>query len=68
MGEYAWPGRIDHGGTLEERAVKPGIANWDYTEVLEGLAAGERIVSSLERAGVAPGARVTPDDGSSAAR
>ncbi|WP_332670339.1 efflux RND transporter periplasmic adaptor subunit [Aromatoleum sp.] len=54
-------------GTLEERAVKPGIANWDYTEVLEGLAAGERIVSSLERAGVAPGAPVKPDDGARAA-
>ncbi len=55
-------------GTLVERAVKPGIANWDYTEVLDGLAAGERIVSSLERAGVAPGARVTPEDAASAAQ
>jgi HlyD family secretion protein len=49
-------------GKLEERAVKTGLANWEYTEVSEGLKAGERIVTSLERAGVKAGARVIPDD------
>lgn len=39
-------------GVLHERSVKTGLANWEYTEVLEGLAAGERVVTSLERAGV----------------
>ena len=58
----------DGDGMLEERAIRPGIANWDYTEVLDGLAAGERIVSSLEREGVAPGARVKPEDGVPAPR
>jgi HlyD family secretion protein len=48
-------------GTLEERTIKTGVANWESTEVLDGLVAGERIVSSLEREGVVPGARVTPD-------
>ena len=48
-------------GKLEERAVKTGLANWEYTEVLEGLAAGDRIVTSLEREGVKAGAPVTPD-------
>ncbi len=47
---------------LEERAIKTGLANWEYTEVSEGLKAGERIVTSLERAGVKAGAKVVPDD------
>lgn len=44
---------------LVERRLKTGLANWEYTEVLEGLSGGERIVTSLERAGVKAGARVT---------
>ena len=49
-------------GKLEERKIKTGLANWEYTEVSEGLQAGERIVTSLERAGVKAGAKVAPDD------
>ncbi len=43
-------------GRLEERKVKAGLANWEYTEVSEGLEAGERVVTSLERVGVKAGA------------
>ena len=46
-------------GKLEERKVKIGLANWEYTEVVEGLKEGERIVTSLEREGVKVGARAT---------
>ncbi|MBI2276760.1 MAG: efflux RND transporter periplasmic adaptor subunit [Dechloromonas sp.] len=49
-------------GKLEERTIKAGLANWEFTEVLEGLAAGDRIVTSLEKEGVKAGAVVTPDD------
>jgi HlyD family secretion protein len=49
-------------GVLEERKVKTGIANWEYTEVLDGLQAGERIAVSLEKEGVKAGARITPAD------
>ena len=42
--------------TLEERKIKTGLSNWEYTEVTEGLAAGEQVVTSLERAGVKAGA------------
>ncbi|MCK9389750.1 MAG: efflux RND transporter periplasmic adaptor subunit [Sulfuritalea sp.] len=49
-------------GKLEERKVKTGIANWEFTEIVEGLAEGERIVISLEREGVKVGARATADD------
>ena len=43
-------------GRLAERRIKPGLANWEYTEVTEGLAAGDRVVTSLEREGVKAGA------------
>ena len=46
-------------GKLEERKVKAGLANWEFTEVIEGLAEGDRIVTSLEREGVKVGARAT---------
>ena len=50
---------VDADSTLVERKLKTGLSNWEYTEVVEGLAAGDRIVTSLERAGVKAGARVT---------
>ena len=49
-------------GKLEERLVKTGLANWEYTEVTEGLHAGERVVTSLERAGVKAGIIFTAED------
>ncbi|MDS4015927.1 MAG: efflux RND transporter periplasmic adaptor subunit [Candidatus Accumulibacter sp.] len=48
-------------GRLAERQVKPGLANWEYTEVLAGLDPGERVVTSLERAGVVADAAYTID-------
>ena len=53
-------------GTLEERPIKAGLANWEYTEVLDGLQAGQRIVTSLDKEGVKAGARVTPEEKSKA--
>ena len=50
------------GDTLEERKIKTGLANWEYSEVSEGLQAGERIVTSLERAGVKAGAKVSIEE------
>ncbi len=50
-------------GKLEERRVKSGLSNWEFTEVLEGLEAGERVVTSLERAGVKAGAHYTLEAG-----
>lgn len=48
-------------GTLVERTVTTGLANWDQTEITSGLKAGDRIVLSLDRAGVKAGARVQPE-------
>ena len=49
-------------GTLEERKVKTGLSNWEFTEVPEGLEAGERVVTSLERAGVKAGVIYTLEE------
>jgi HlyD family secretion protein len=43
---------------LEERSIDLGLRNWDFTEVRDGLTAGERVVVSLDRVGVAAGAAV----------
>lgn len=50
------------GRQLLERAVRTGVANWEFTEITEGLAAGDRIVTSLDRAGVKAGASAIEDD------
>jgi HlyD family secretion protein len=44
-------------GRLEARRIETGLSNWEYTEVRAGLAAGERVVLSLERPGVKAGAK-----------
>ncbi|MFP4610617.1 MAG: efflux RND transporter periplasmic adaptor subunit [Thiohalophilus sp.] len=49
-------------GTISARAVKTGLSNWQHTEILEGLEAGQTIVLSIDREGLADGARVQPED------
>ena len=48
-------------GTIAARPVETGIANWEFTEIVAGLAAGDRVVSSIDRDGVVDGAAVTPE-------
>ncbi len=43
-------------GILQERSISTGIGNWEYIEILDGLKAGERVVISVDRAGVIAGA------------
>ncbi len=47
---------------LAERKLKTGVSNWEFTEVIEGLAAGDKIVTSLERTGVKAGALVVAEE------
>ncbi len=47
-------------GVLEERKLETGLSNWEYAEVLSGLQQGDRIVSSLDQAGVKAGVRAVP--------
>jgi HlyD family secretion protein len=48
-------------GVLEQRTIGTGLANWQYTEVTSGLQPGERVVLSLERAGVKAGVKAKPE-------
>lgn len=48
---------------LESRAIQSGISNWEFTEVTAGIAPGEQVVMSLDRAGVKAGASVTVEGG-----
>ncbi len=43
-------------GLLEQRQVATGMSNWSYTEVIDGIKAGEQLVISIEREGVKDGA------------
>lgn len=45
--------------TLVSVPVRTGLASWEFTEVLDGLTAGDAVVVSLDRVEVKAGARVT---------
>lgn len=47
---------------IEKREVKIGIANWDHTEILEGLSAGERVVTSVDREGLEDGVEARQEE------
>ncbi len=51
----------DATGTIASRPVELGIANSEFTEILSGLHAGDRLVSSIDRDGVVDGATVAPE-------
>jgi HlyD family secretion protein len=48
-------------GRLRERRVRTGLSNWQLTEVLGGLREGETVVLSVERKGVAAGAKAVAE-------
>lgn len=56
------------GDRLAERPVKTGVTNWEHSEIIAGLAGGERIVTSLDRAGVKAGAAAVVEAAASAAK
>jgi len=46
---------------LEAVKIKQGLSNWDYTEILSGLKAGDQVVTSIDRKGVEDGADAVLD-------
>ena len=46
--------------TLETVEVETGLGNWTWTEILDGLKSGDRILRSLDTPGAEDGARVVP--------
>ena len=49
---------IDADNVLHETRFKPGLSNWSFTEVLDGLKAGDRVVLSVGKEGIVDGASV----------
>lgn len=43
-------------GRLRATTVERGVSNWEYTEIRSGLEAGDLVVTSVDREGVADGA------------
>jgi len=48
---------------IEERTIKTGISNWDYTEVITGLKAGELVITTVDREGIKDGAKAIINNG-----
>ena len=50
-------------GRLEERTIRPGLSNWDKTEILEGLQPDEQVVISIDQPGLKDGiqAKISPE-------
>jgi HlyD family secretion protein len=48
-------------GLVLQREVKVGTANWDHTEILDGLAQGDLVVTSVDREGLADGVEARRD-------
>ena len=42
-------------GRLERCTIEVGLANWKFTEVRSGLTPGDRVVTSVDRQGLAEG-------------
>lgn len=48
---------------LEQREIKTGLSNWEWTQVIEGLSEGDEVVVSVEREGVEDGVAAVRDTG-----
>ncbi|HSN53211.1 MAG TPA: efflux RND transporter periplasmic adaptor subunit [Candidatus Sulfomarinibacteraceae bacterium] len=44
-------------GVLEEVRIETGLSNWQFTEVLGGVAEGDRVVAARDSADIEPGVR-----------
>ncbi len=56
-GDAVW---VIDDGVLRRRQLRLGIGNWSWTEVAQGLAAGDRIVRSPDQPGIADGVHAQP--------
>lgn len=46
---------------LEQRDIKTGLNNWEWTQVIDGLSEGDEVVVSVEREGVEDGVAAVRD-------
>lgn len=50
-------------GRLQYREVKTGLGNWQFTEIREGVAAGEQVVTTIDREGLGDGVMAVVESG-----
>ena len=50
------------GNALQKREVKTGLLNWDFTEIVSGVKAGEQVVITPDREGVADGVKAEKEN------
>jgi len=55
---------VSEGGRAKQRKVKLGIYNWNFTEIKEGLAEGEKVIITPDKPGFKEGVRVKIVDSS----
>lgn len=48
---------------LEEKSVRTGLTNWDWTEVVEGVSPGDQVVVNVDAPGIEDGAGAEPIEG-----
>jgi HlyD family secretion protein len=56
-GDKVWVVKPDN--RLEQHTIKTGLSNWSYTEILDGLKRGDRVITTLDREGIKAGISVT---------
>jgi HlyD family secretion protein len=49
---------VVEGDLLKKRMITSGISNWEFTQILNGLKEGERVITSLDVEGIKEGLRV----------
>lgn len=57
---------VNDKGVVESRNIRVGLGNWEFTEVLEGLAENDQVITSIDREGVAEGVAVRVEPSSAA--
>ncbi|MBM9615181.1 efflux RND transporter periplasmic adaptor subunit [Desulfobulbus rhabdoformis] len=46
---------------VQKIEVQPGLSNWKHTQILKGLTPGQRVITSIDRKGLADGVLVAPE-------
>ncbi len=58
-GNHIWV--VDAQGIVENRSIETGLSNWHFTEVLQGLKAGDTIILTAGREGLQSGVTVVAE-------
>ncbi len=48
---------------IERRKITMGLSNWRFTQILNGLVAAEKVITTVDREGLADGVKVAVDTG-----